>query len=107
VPATASKEILVADAQRIAIARGEALKPDGLYGPKTAAAWARVATAKGLDPTFARLGPRTVSVDAATYKALASGAMDPKSMAKAQAKRMLSNFGGKLLSGADGSVYIP
>jgi hypothetical protein len=33
--------------------------------------------------------------------------MDPKSMAKAQAKRLLSSFGGKLLSGADGAVYIP
>lgn len=101
--ASMPKEILVADAQRIAIARGAALKPDGLYGPKTAAAWAHLAAAQGLPTDFARVGPRTATVDAHTYSVLSSGAMNPASMAKAQAKRMLSSFGGKILSG----VYIP
>jgi peptidoglycan hydrolase-like protein with peptidoglycan-binding domain len=101
------REILVADAQRIAITLGQSLKPDGLFGPKTAGAWGALAAQHGLDPSFTRLGPRTAQVSATTYDTLRAQAQNPKAAAKAQAGKLLKKFGGGIFGTPDGDVYIP
>lgn len=50
--------------------RGAKLVPDGLYGPKTAAAWSSFAKSKGLTPTIARKGPKLADVATHTFDAL-------------------------------------
>jgi peptidoglycan hydrolase-like protein with peptidoglycan-binding domain len=99
----APHEILVADAQRIAISLGETLKPDGLFGPKTAAAWGRLAQKQGLPADFIRLGPRTAQVDAVAYDKLRSAAQNPRAVAKAQASKLAKGFASRIF----GDVYIP
>lgn len=100
-------EVLVADAQRIAITLGQSLKPDGLFGPKTAGAWATLARKRGLEPSFVRIGPRTASVDAHTLAALHAAASDPRQAAKAQAANLAKKFGGGIFGTPDGDIRIP
>lgn len=68
--ASAQKTAAVVDLQKIVNARGAKLKPDGLYGPKTANAWSSVAKSKGLPPTISRVGPKSARVVAQTFDAL-------------------------------------
>lgn len=60
----------VIDLQKVVNARGGKLKPDGLYGPKTASAWSALARSKGLPATISRGGPKTAWVESRTYDAL-------------------------------------
>lgn len=60
----------VIDVQKLVNARGGKLKPDGLYGPKTASAWSALARSKGLPATITRGGPRTAMVDSRTLDTL-------------------------------------
>lgn len=46
------------------------LKPDGLYGPKTGAAFAAYAKSKKLDPAFGRIDPHHASTATKTYAQL-------------------------------------
>jgi hypothetical protein len=57
--------------QRVLNARGAKLVRDGLYGPKTANAWIKAASAKGLKSEIVRRGPKLVTVNAHTYDILA------------------------------------
>jgi len=59
------------------------LKEDGLFGPKTRAAWSNAAKVRRLDPRFDRVGPKVVRVAATTDMALSKA------------------------SGVSGDVYIP
>lgn len=65
-----SRNASVAELQAIVNARGGKLKRDGLYGPATAAAWAKLANSKGLPPTISRVGPKVASVAMHTYEIL-------------------------------------
>jgi len=69
--ASPTTSVPVAKLQEIVNARGGRLVPDGLYGPKTAAAWAKLAKSKGLTGTIARVGPNTAKVVSRTYESLA------------------------------------
>lgn len=60
----------VATLQRALNARGAKLVPDGLYGPKTAAAWAKLAASKALPGAITRKGPQTAEVVTHTYDVL-------------------------------------
>jgi hypothetical protein len=60
----------VANLQQILNQRGAKLKQDGLYGPKTAAAWKAAAKSKGLPNTIARVNSTTAKVAARTYDSL-------------------------------------
>lgn len=60
----------VASLQQILIKRGVKIAPDGLYGPRTAAAWAKLATSRLLPPTITRVGPKSAKVVARTYDTL-------------------------------------
>lgn len=70
VPLPATQSASVLELQKIVRAHGVAIKPDGLYGPRTANAWAQVANEKGLPPTILRGGPKVAKVVAKTYDAL-------------------------------------
>jgi hypothetical protein len=60
----------VASLQRILIKRGVKLAPDGLYGPRTAQAWAKLATSRLLPPTISRVGPKSARVVTRTFDSL-------------------------------------
>lgn len=60
----------VANLQKILAQRGYKLVQDGLYGPKTAAAWAKAAKSKGLPSNIARASGTTAKVAARAYDAL-------------------------------------
>lgn len=70
--AAPTTSVPVANLQQILNGRGAKLVRDGLYGPKTAAAWTKAAKAKGLPPTIARVGPKTAKVVSRTYESLAT-----------------------------------
>lgn len=70
VPGVLTSTLPVARLQKALIARGAKLVPDGLYGPKTAAAWAKMAASKGLPPTITRKGPKLADVVTHTFDAL-------------------------------------
>jgi len=65
-----SVTVSVANIQKILANRGVKLKQDGLYGPVTANAWKKVANAKGLTSTIARVSPMSAKVVSQTYDAL-------------------------------------
>jgi len=76
-------DVSVAAAQRILVGLGwrgagttkgpvQASLTDGLFGPATAGNWAQSARKRGLDPMFARLGPKSAHVNPATYAKLAA-----------------------------------
>lgn len=61
----------VSDVQAVVNTHGGTLRRDGLYGPKTASAWAALAKRNGLPPDIKRVGPKVASVAIHTYDALA------------------------------------
>lgn len=65
-----SQSAPVVQLQSILIARGARLTKDGLYGPKTAAAWTAAAKQRGLPGTISRVGPKIARVVSRTYDAL-------------------------------------
>lgn len=69
-PAPAQETVSVADLQAALIRRGYAVSRDGLYGPKTAAAWKSAANANHLSPMIARVGPKTARVANNTFDVL-------------------------------------
>lgn len=80
-PAPGEGEYSVDQVQRILVSLGwrghlttkGALQPeltDGLFGPVTSDDWQQSARKRGLDPTFVRLGPRSVHVVPETYRTL-------------------------------------
>lgn len=62
--------VSVANVQKILNQRGAKLKQDGLYGPKTASAWSKIAKSKGLPDKIARASGTTAKVMTQTYDAL-------------------------------------
>lgn len=68
---TTLRQAVVADLQKIMIARGARITADGLYGPKTAGAWSELAHKKGLPPQIKRVNSKIASVSSVTYDALA------------------------------------
>lgn len=66
-----ASSVPVAALQKILIARGIAVAPDGLYGPRTASAWRTLAQRRQLAPTISRVGPKVAKVVTHTYEALA------------------------------------
>lgn len=65
----------VASVQSILNARGAKLKKDGLYGPKTAAAWSAAARKKSLPATISRVGPTVARVSRQAYESLKTPAI--------------------------------
>lgn len=68
--APSATTVSVANLQKILAQRGYKLVQDGLYGPKTAAAWAKAAKSKGLPSNIARASGTTAKVAARAYDAL-------------------------------------
>lgn len=62
--------VSVADLQTALIKRGVKLTKDGLYGPKTAAAWQAAAKQKRLPTAIARVGPKIARVAKQTFQVL-------------------------------------
>ena len=62
--------VSVADLQTALIRRGAKLKKDGLYGPKTAAAWQAAAKQKKLPTAIARVDPKIARVAKQTFQVL-------------------------------------
>ena len=70
-----STSVPVSDVQTIVVRNGAKIKKDGLYGPKTAAAWTKLAKAKGLPATISRVGPKTAKVVTRTFDSLSTPAV--------------------------------
>lgn len=68
---SSTTSVPVSKLQEIVNSRGGKLKRDGLYGPKTAAAWSKLTTSKGYPGTISRVGPNTAKVVSRTYEAFA------------------------------------
>lgn len=68
--ATSLHPATVEDLQTILISRGAHITKDGLYGPKTASAWASLAKSKKLDTTIKRVNPTVANVAAHTFDVL-------------------------------------
>lgn len=64
--------VLVSQVQQILNRRGANLVPDGLYGPRTAAAWGNAARARNLPTTIVREGPKIAKVATQTFEALSA-----------------------------------
>lgn len=60
----------VSDIQAVVNSHGGALRRDGLYGPKTASAWAALARQNGLPTDIKRVGPKVAAVAIHTFDAL-------------------------------------
>jgi hypothetical protein len=69
-PIAPETNVSVASLQKALNNRGAKLKQDGLYGPKTAAAWQALARQKKLSTTIKRIGPKTARVATDTYDRL-------------------------------------
>lgn len=69
-PAPAQENVSVASLQSALVKRGYNVARDGLYGPKTAAAWKSAANANHLSPMISRVGPKTARVANHTYDVL-------------------------------------
>ena len=69
-PSNTAASVSVAAVQRVLSSRGVKIVQDGLYGPRTASAWSKLAASKGLPPTIARVGPKVAKVVARTYESL-------------------------------------
>lgn len=63
---------LVSQLQAILNRRGAKLAQDGLYGPKTAAAWGNAARAQNLPTLISREGPKIAKVSTQTFEALSA-----------------------------------
>lgn len=86
---TANKALVhvsVKEAQQILAKYGARLKQDGLYGPATKAAWGHAASAKKLDTTFDRGGPKDALVRAETLDILRKGSATTKPVEKPTTK---------------------
>lgn len=70
-----TKNATVSDIQAIVNTHGGALKRDGLYGPKTAAAWTALAKGKGLPNQISRVGPKVAKVAIQTFEQLSMPAI--------------------------------
>jgi hypothetical protein len=70
VPGVMRSTLPVLKLQNALNARGAKLKPDGLFGPKTATAWMKYASAKSLPPGITRVAPKLAQVVTHTYDAL-------------------------------------
>lgn len=70
IPGVLQSTVPVLRLQQALNARGANLVPDGLYGPKTAAAWMTMASSKALPPSIARVGPKVAKVVTHTFDAL-------------------------------------
>jgi peptidoglycan hydrolase-like protein with peptidoglycan-binding domain len=69
-PAPAQESVSVASLQTALVKRGYNVARDGLYGPKTAAAWKSAANANHLSPMISRVGPKTARVANHTFDVL-------------------------------------
>lgn len=69
-PAPAQETVTVARLQSALVARGYNVARDGLYGPKTAAAWKSAANANHLSPMISRAGPHSARVANHTFDVL-------------------------------------
>jgi hypothetical protein len=69
-PAPAQENVSVADLQSALIRRGYRVAKDGLFGPKTAAAWKSAANANHLSPIVTRVGPKIARVATHTFDVL-------------------------------------
>lgn len=69
-PGVLTSTLPVARLQQALNARGAKLVPDGLYGPKTAAAWAKAAASKALPTTITRAGPKLANVSTTAFDVL-------------------------------------
>jgi peptidoglycan hydrolase-like protein with peptidoglycan-binding domain len=69
-PAPAQENVSVATLQSALIRRGAKLTRDGLYGPKTAAAWKAAANSRHVSPMISRVGPKTARVAVQTFDVL-------------------------------------
>ena len=67
---TPTSSVAVSKVQSILSAHGLSVSNDGLYGPKTAAAWSKLAAAKHLPTVINRGGPNIDKVATQTYEAL-------------------------------------
>lgn len=72
---TPAKQASVSELQAIVNSHGGSLKRDGLYGPKTAAAWSALAKKRGLPATITRTGPKTAKVAVQTFDQLSMPAI--------------------------------
>jgi peptidoglycan hydrolase-like protein with peptidoglycan-binding domain len=70
VPGVLQSTLPVLKLQQVLNSRGAKLVPDGLFGPKTAAAWSKLAAAKALPPSISRVAPKLAQVVTHTYDAL-------------------------------------
>jgi hypothetical protein len=70
VPGVMRSTLPVLKLQQVLNSRGAKLVPDGLFGPKTATAWAKLAAAKALPPAISRVAPKLAQVVTHTYDAL-------------------------------------
>jgi hypothetical protein len=75
-------KINVGQAQDVLIRLGVAIKRDGDFGPKTAAAWKQAAVRRKLDGVFDRAGPIEAWVDPKTFTELSGQAGDKKAEPK-------------------------
>lgn len=63
-------DVSVADIQKAVIKRGAKIKPDGIFGPKTQAAWVNTAKKWKLDPTIVQLSSKIAKVNTNTFTTL-------------------------------------
>lgn len=71
-PSSSTVIVLVADAQKTLNALGAKVGGDGLYGPKTKAAWGAAAKKQKLDPAFARVDGKHARVSQDTARKLSA-----------------------------------
>lgn len=71
-PTVPTSTALVSQLQAILNRRGAKLAQDGLYGPKTAAAWGNAARAQNLPTLISREGPKIAKVSTQTFEALSA-----------------------------------
>lgn len=69
-PGVLTSTLPVSRLQQALNKRGANLVPDGLFGPKTAAAWANAAASKALPSTITRAGPKLANVSTTAFDVL-------------------------------------
>lgn len=72
---TPTSSALVSDLQGILAKHGVKVARDGLYGPRTAAAWSSLAKKKGLPSQISRGGPKIANVATQTFERLSEAAI--------------------------------
>lgn len=71
-PSVPTSTALVSQLQTILNRHGAKLVQDGLYGPRTATAWQRAASARKLPTMIVREGPKIAKVASQTFEALSA-----------------------------------